>query len=165
LGNGLDHGASGTLEHRHNWRSVRSRVRDVGVALVSASVVVLLIGYALAGPSAKLTASVGPVVPRPGTSAFVLGRVLQVDGSGLEGARVEVRSAGRLAGTSVSDRAGSFRVQLHGRCTAYAISLRAEALGATVQTSSRRRLCPGDALPIDAHVVTQGHYLWVPGPR
>lgn len=163
---GLDHAATRThIEHASVARSWRGYFRDVTVALASAVVVVLLVAYALAGPSAELSASVGPVVPRPGTSAFVLGRVLQVDGSGLEGARIEVRRSGRLAGTTVSDDAGAFRVELRGGCSAYVISLRAKAQGSTVGTVSQHRLCPGDALPVDARVVTQGHFLWVPGPR
>ncbi len=140
-------------------------MRDVAVALGSALVVAILVAFALAGPSAKLTVAVGPAVPRPATSAFVLGRILQVDGSGLEGATIEVRRSGRLAGKTLSDDAGAFRVALRGGCSVYAISLHAKAQGSTVGTVSRRRLCPGDALPIDARVVTQGHFLWVPGPR
>jgi hypothetical protein len=76
-----------------------------------------------------------------------------------------VRRSDRLAGTTVSDEAGAFGVELRGGCSAYAITLRAEAQGSTVGTVSRHRLCPGDALPIDARVATQGHFLWVPGPR
>ena len=109
--------------------------------------------------------SVGSAVPSPGTKALVLGRILEADGGGLKGARVEVRRGGRLAGTTTSDAAGTFRVALRGGCARYAIALRAHAEGATVTTDSHQRLCPGDALPIDARVVTQGHYLWVPGPR
>jgi hypothetical protein len=127
--------------------------------------VVVLVAYALASPSIALTAAVGPVVPRPGTSAFVLGRVVAADGSALQGATVEVRREGRLVGKALSDDAGEFRVRLRGPCTGYAISVRAESQGSTVATSSRRRLCPGDALPIDARVLTYGHFLWVPGPR
>jgi hypothetical protein len=153
------------FERRPVARSFRRSLRDVFVASASVAVVGLLFAYALAGPSAKLAASVGPAVPRPGTTALVLGRVLQVDGSGLAGARVEVRSGQSVAGTGVSDRSGSFRVSLRGRCTAYSISLHADALGTSVDASTRRRLCPGDALPIDARVKTQGHFLWVPGPR
>lgn len=163
---GVDHVAMRTpLEHETDTRSWRGSVRDVTVALASAVVVALLVAYAFAGPSAELTASVGPTVPRPGTSAFVLGRILQADGSGLEGATIEVRHSGRLAGTTVSDDVGAFQVELRGGCSAYAISLRAKTQGSTVGTVSRHRLCPGDALPVDARVVTQGHFLWVPGPR
>ena len=163
MGN-LRHGARESA-HSRPGRPVRRAVRDAFVAASSLVVVALLVGYALAGPSAELTASVGPVVPRPGTSALVLGRVLELDGSGLEGARIEVRRGGRVVGADVSDRAGSFQVSLRGRCSAYSVAFRAEAIGEAVETTSRRRLCPGDALPIDARVETQGHFLWVPGPR
>lgn len=132
----------------------------------SAVVVALLVAYMFAGPSVELTASVGAAVPRPGTSAFVLGRVLEADGSGLDGARIEVRRrSGRLAGTGVSDEAGAFRVELRGGCSAYAVTLHATVQGSTVGTNLRQQLCPGDALPIDARIVTHGHFLWVPGPR
>ena len=140
-------------------------MRDVFVAASSVAVIGLLVAFALAGPSAKLAASVGPAVPRPGTTALVLGRVLQVDGSGLGGARVEVRRGTRVAGSGVSDRSGAFRVMLRGACSEYSISLSARTLGTSVDASTRQRLCPGDALPIDARVKTQGHFLWVPGPR
>jgi hypothetical protein len=144
------------------WRRF---ARDITVAFASMAVVLLLVAYALASPSVELTASVGPVVPRPGTSAFVLGRVVAADGGALEGASIEVRRGKRLVGRTASDSAGEFRIRLRGACTGYAISLRAHAQGSTVETSSRRRLCPGDALPIDARVLTYGHFLWVPGPR
>jgi hypothetical protein len=65
----------------------------------------------------------------------------------------------------VSDDAGAFRVYLLGGCAVYGISIRAHAVGATVETATRRQLCPGDALPVDVRVVTQGHFIWVPGPR
>lgn len=133
--------------------------------MASAGVIGLLVAYVFAGPTAKLSASVGPAVPRPGTTAFVVGRIVEVDGGGLEGALVEVRRGRKLAGVTISDDAGAFRVELQGGCSAYAISLKAEANGSTVGAHTRRRLCPGDALPIDARVVTQGHFLWVPGPR
>jgi hypothetical protein len=154
--------------HRERTAAARSWAgffRDVTVGAASVVVVALLVAYTLAGPSVELTASVGPAVPRPGTSAFVLGRVLEADGSGLEGARIEVRRSGRLAGTTVSDDAGAFGVELQGSCSAYAVTLRAEAQGSTVGTGLRRQLCPGDALSIDARIVTHGHFLWVPGPR
>jgi hypothetical protein len=129
-------------------------------------VLALLVLYAVAAPTASMRATVGQVVPRPGTAAVVLGRVLNSSGGGLKGARVEVRRTGRDAGTfAMSNAAGAFRVQLPGGCAVYEISVRARAAGSTVATTARRRLCPGDALPIDARVVTQGHFLWVPGPR
>jgi hypothetical protein len=162
----LDHVATRPqLERTAAARSWAGFSRDVTVGAASAVVVALLVAFALAGPSVELTASVGPAVPRPGTSAFVLGRILEADGSGLEGARIEVRRSGRLAGTTVSDDAGAFGVELRGRCSAYAVTLRAEAQGSTVATDLRHQLCPGDALPIDARIVTHGHFLWVPGPR
>jgi hypothetical protein len=132
---------------------------------MSALVVAFLVLFALAGPSSDLTASVGPVVPRPGSSAVVEGRVLEADGGALAGAQIRVTEAGRRVGAAVSDDEGSFRVELDGACSAYAISVRASVQGDDVVAGSTRRLCPGDALPVDARVVTNGHFLWVPGPR
>jgi hypothetical protein len=142
-------------------------MRDLLVALASAGVVALLVFYAIAAPTASMTASIGPVVPRQGSTAVVLGRVLGSSGGGLEGARITVARAGneRPIATARSGESGTFRVELTGACAVYDISLQARAAGATVKKSDQRRLCPGDALPVDAQVKTQGHFLWVPGPR
>jgi Carboxypeptidase regulatory-like domain len=140
-------------------------VRDASVALVSAAVLALLVLYAVAAPSARLTTSIADVVPRPGSVAVVQGRVLEPDGGGLEGARVVVRRGTRTAGSATTDDAGAFRVELPGRCAAYEVSVRAHAVGSSLSTSARRQLCPGDALPVDVRVVTEGHFLWIPGPR
>jgi hypothetical protein len=143
-----------------------SRIRDATVAFASAAVLGLLVLYAVAAPTVSLRTKVGAVVPLPGPTSVVLGRVLNSSGGGLKGAQIEVRRAGRQArATGVSNAAGSFRVRLAGSCALYAISVRARAEGSNVTTTLRHRLCPGDALPIDARVVTQGHFLWVPGPR
>ena len=124
-----------------------------------------LVFFALAGPTSELHASVGPVVPRPGLDAVVEGRVLTSSGGGLEGARVAVRRAGELTGQTLTDDAGAFRVELDGACSRYAILVSAKVDGSAVTAASTRRLCPGDALPVDARVITRGHFLWVPGPR
>jgi hypothetical protein len=153
------------LVTRRKGRSPHGRIRDVFVACASAGVLALLVLYAVAAPTATLSTDIGPVVPRPGSRAVVQGRVLETNGGGLRGARVEVRRTGRTAGTAVSDGAGVFRVELAGSCAVYDISLRARAEGSTVSAATRHQLCPGDALPVDARVVTQGHFLWVPGPR
>jgi hypothetical protein len=128
-------------------------------------VLALLIFYAVAAPTAKLTASVGPVVPRPGSTAAVQGRVVEPNGGGLHGAHIVVRRSGQVVGTAVTDKTGVFLVELSGRCASYDISVQARVVGSTVRTSARQRLCPGDALPLDVRGVTQGHFLWVPGPR
>ena len=131
----------------------------------SLGVVALLIFYAVAAPSAKLTASFGPVVPRPGANAVVEGRVLEADGGGLQGAQIVVREGGRPVGNGRSRDSGAFRIDLPGGCASYDISIRARASGSGVDAATQRRLCPGDALAVDARVVTEGHFLWVPGPR
>jgi hypothetical protein len=149
----------------HAPRSPHGSVRDVTVVCASAGVLALLVFYALAAPTAKLKASIGSVVPRPGSTAVVRGRVLEPNGGGLDGARIVVRRSGRTIGAAVSDDAGTFRVDLSGRCAVYDISVRAHAFGSTVETAARRQLCPGDALPMDVRMITQGHFLWIPGPR
>jgi hypothetical protein len=149
----------------HEARSPRVHFRDATIAFASAGVLALLVLYAAAAPSPGLTATVGPVVPRPGSTAVVQGRVIEPDGGGLDGAHVIVRRTGRTAGAAVSDDAGTFRVELSGPCAVYDLSVRARTLGSTVRTAARRQLCPGDALPMDVRVVTQGHFLWIPGPR
>lgn len=150
---------------RSRERARRSPVRDVLVACASAGVLALLVAYAFAAPTAELTASVGPTIPRPGSHAVVEGRVLEAGGGGLEGARIEIERAGRTAATTVSGDGGAFRLELDGGCSVYAISIRSEASGDPVEADARRRLCPGDSLPVVARVETHGHFLWVPGPR
>ena len=142
-----------------------SPLRDAFVASVSAGVVVLLVMFVFAAPTSRLDAEIGPVVPRPGAQAVVEGRVLAADGSGLEGAEVAIRGAGRTMRTARSSEAGTFRVPLAGSCSTYTVSVRAETNGEDVAAARRARLCPGDSLPVDARIVTQGHFLWVPGPR
>ena len=150
---------------RREPRRLHTGARDIVVALSSAAVLGLLVLYALAGPTARLSADIGPVVPRPGSTAVVQGRVVESNGGGLHGAQIVVRRQGLPAGAAVSDDAGAFRIELRGGCASYLIAIHAHAVGASVATNTRRRLCPGDALPVDVRVVTQGHFLWVPGPR
>lgn len=151
------------------WRqrptSVRARAHDAVVGTASLAVIGLLVLYAVAAPSAKLTASIGPVVPRPGNSAVVQGRVLNSSGGGLGGAEIVVRSQGRQLASVRSHDNGTFRIDLGRRCATYDVSIHARSAGTNVRTATSRQLCPGDALPVDAHVVTEGHFLWVPGPR
>ena len=144
----------------------RRLVRDVTVAGASVGVIALLVLYAIAAPDVSMSAKVGAVVPLPGQSAVVVGRVLGADGGGVKGARIEARRAGALAGSAVSSRSGAFRVALPDRCAFYDVLIRAHASGATVTAMVRhQRLCAGDALPVDARIATQGQFLWVPGPR
>jgi hypothetical protein len=163
----LDHAAPTTRQRRPRARerSLRTFFRDTVVGGASIGVLALLVAYAVAAPTAELNADVGPTVPRPGPTAVVQGRVLEAGGGGLDGAQIEVRAAGRQAESATSDDSGSFRVELSGGCAAYDISLLARADGETLRAATHRRLCPGDALPVDARVVTHGHFLWVPGPR
>jgi hypothetical protein len=163
------------LEHVGSHRDARSvllraeprhaSARDVAVALASVGVVALLIGYVFAAPTPELKLTVGQVVPQPGAAAVVQGRVLEPDESGLGGLRIEVRRGGAVSGAAVSDRSGRFRVDLTGGCGLYEITLRTKWQGSAVRRRAQHRLCPGDGLPLDARIVTQGHFLWVPGPR
>jgi hypothetical protein len=163
------------LEHVDSLRdtpSVRLRaeprhgtVRNVAVALASLGVVALLIGFVFAAPTPELKLAVGQVVPHPGAAAVVQGRALEPDESGLGGVRIEVLRGGAISGAAVSDGSGRFRVNLTGACGLYEITLGAKWQGSTVRQKARHRLCPGDGLPLDARIVTQGHFLWVPGPR
>jgi hypothetical protein len=161
--------ADAAVRDRHDrnvWRALRKLGRNVLVAGGSALVVGLLAAYAVAAPTVKLNVSYGAAVPRPGTTALVAGRVVAPDGNTFRGARVEIWRAGRLVAAQLSDRTGQFQIRLRGRgCAAYTISLHAKAEGASVESDARRRLCPGDALPVDAHLKSYGHFLWVPGPR
>ena len=156
-----------SASHRGRGSGLAAAARNLAVAVGSGGVLAFLVFYAIAAPTASLSASMGPVVPRQGSKPLVLGRVLGTSGGGLEGARITVTRAGleRPIATSTSERSGAFRVELPARCGVYEISLEARAVGSTVRKSGERRLCPGDALPIDAQVRTQGHFLWVPGPR
>ena len=166
FGRRLADAAAGELHERAVARSLRKLGRNVVVASGSALVVALLAAYALAAPTVKLNVAFGAAVPRPGTTALVAGRVVAPDGNTFRGARIEVWRAGRLVAAQLSDRTGQFQIGLRGRgCTSYTILLHAKAQGATVEKSASRRLCPGDALPIDAHLTSYGHFLWVPGPR
>jgi hypothetical protein len=128
-------------------------------------VISLLVLYAIAAPSVSMSAGIEPVVPLPGRDAVVVGRVLTSGGSGLKGARIEVHTPDGRSIAASTNSAGAFRVTLPGRCALYSVAIRATADGSTVSASVRHRLCPGDALPVDARVVTQGQFLWVPGPR
>lgn len=155
----------GTGRGRPEAEPRRTVLRNVVVALTSVSVVALLLGYAFAGPTPGLTLSVGHVVPQPGATAVVQGRAVEPDASGLGGVRVNVLRGGAIAAEAVSDRRGMFRVDLIGGCAVYEVTLQAKWRGSALEGEARRRLCPGDALPLEARVVTQGHYFWVPGPR
>jgi hypothetical protein len=146
-------------------RRAFSPLRNATVALFSAGVIALLVLYAIAAPSVSMSAGVGQIVPLPGRTAVIVGRVLASGGGGLKGAHIAVRSASGLTRTASSDAAGAFRVALPGRCALYSVAIRASADGSNVSATVRHRLCPGDALPVDARVVTQGQFLWVPGPR
>lgn len=92
------------------------------------------------------------------------GRAIEPDADGLGGVRVEVRRGRELA-AAVSDAAGRFRVDLTGGCGVYEVFLATRWQGSALESRASRRLCPGDALPLEARIVTQGHFLWVPGPR
>jgi hypothetical protein len=145
--------------------TLRRKGRDVVVACASVLVLAFLVLFAVAAPSNELSASVGSVVPRPGESVNVEGRIVGASGDGLEGAEVVVRRAGMEPARALTNSSGRFRVSFRAACATYDVSLAAVASGDEVATSTTSRLCPGDSLPVDARVVTHGTFLWVPGPR
>ena len=145
--------------------SPRQVVRNVLVAGASVAVVVLIGFVAFATPSSKITAQIGPVVPRPGANAVVEGRVVSASGSGLAGAQVAVTRVGGKREVASSGENGAFRVVLDGGCSTYTVLVRAQTNGDALETASKARLCPGDSLPVDARVKTYGNFIWVPGPR
>jgi hypothetical protein len=163
----LDHAGTGASPRlgRRPASAGRRVLRDVVVAAASACVLALLVAYALAAPTPELRLAVGQVVPRPGATAVVEGRAVEPDQDGLDGVRITVRDGQALVGAAVSNDAGTFRVDLDGPCRRYDVEVRASWQGSELERRTQRRLCPGDSLPVDARVVTQGHYLWVPGPR
>ena len=99
----MDHVARTTRSRRTRARErSRSLLRDTVVALSSAGVLAFLVAYAVAAPTAELSADVGPTVPRPWETAVVQGRVLTAGGGGLDGAQILVRSAGGTSRTATS---------------------------------------------------------------
>ena len=136
-------------------------VRDFATAVVSIAVVAFLVAYALTKPSVTLAAAAN-VEEHAGNDAVVAGRVLDSDGDGLAGA--EVRAA-RPGGTALSARSGErgyFRLELPGACAVYDVDFAAAAHGSQLRKSLRQRLCPGDALEVDARIVADGQLLWMP---
>jgi hypothetical protein len=91
------------------------------------------------------------------------GRILESNGGGLENAALEVSGP---TGTRIAraGKQGFFRLDLLGSCSTYRIALRARSHGRALATRLARRLCPGEELEVDARVVVDGHFIWMPTP-
>ena len=122
-----------------------------------------LAGYALSGPGLKLAAAAADVHAHGGRQAVIHGRIVESNGGGLANAALEVRGP---AGTRIAraGRQGFFRVDLLGSCATYRIALRAKSHGRELGTRLARRLCPGEELEVEARVVVDGHFIWMPTP-
>ena len=81
---------------------------------------------------------------------------------GVGGATVLVSAPGREAqvGTTVED--GTFRIGLGGPCSSYRLEVDARADGRALSTAATRRLCPGQALELEARVTSSSQLLWMP---
>jgi hypothetical protein len=143
-------------------RSPRALFRDCAVALASAAVVAFLVGYALTTPRFTLRTTVSGVEHHPGSAAIVQGRVLEADGDGVGDAEVRVRRARGVSRVTRTGEEGRFRVDLGGSCAASRIEVSVRTEAKIVRSTLRRQLCPGDAVEVDARLVTRGHLIWVP---
>jgi hypothetical protein len=140
---------------------VRTAVRDVLVFAGSVAVLLFLAAYALADPGLKLAAVAGHVREHAGREVVVDGRVLESNGDALTNAVVEVRGPdrSRLARAGAQ---GFFRVDLLGPCAIYRIVLRGRSHGRLLVTRLEHRLCPGDELEVEGHVVSDEQFIWMP---
>lgn len=135
--------------------------RDALVFTISLAVVLFLAAYALSDPGLELAAATGDVRGHAGRQALVEGRILESNGSGLASARVEMQGP---AGTRVAytGRQGFFRLAYLGSCATYRIALRGRSHDRDLVTRLKRRLCPGDAVEVEARVVADGQFIWMP---
>ena len=139
-----------------------SGVRDGAVALGSVGVVVFLIAYALSTPSVRVEAAVAAVSEHAGRDGVVHGRVLEAAGDPVEDAEVRlVRAGGAIRATHTGER-GYFRLDVTGSCASYRIVFRVRGESERTEKELARELCPGDAVEIEARVVTDGQFIWVP---
>ena len=140
---------------------VRTVGRDLLVFASSVAVVLLLAAYAFSDPGLRLAVAAVDVRAHAGREVLVDGRILGSNGDGLSGATVEVRGP---AGTRVahSGDEGFFRLGLPGSCASYRIVFRGRSHGRPLVTRLSHRLCPGDALEVEGHVVSDGQFIWVP---
>lgn len=138
-------------------------MRDCVVALGSVAVIAFLVAYALSSPTARVEAAVAGVTEHAGRNGIVHGRVLEATGDPVEDAEVRlVRVGGRETATRTGER-GYFRADVTGSCAAYRIVFRLDAdRGTSAETGVAREICPGDAVEVEARVVTDGQLVWVP---
>lgn len=136
--------------------------RNGAVALGSIGVVAFLIAYALSTPTVRVEAAVAAVSEHAGRNGVVHGRVLEAAGDPLEGAEVRLVGPGRVSRVARTGGRGYFRLDVQGSCAAYRIVFRVRGEGGPSEETIPRELCPGDAVEIDARVVTEGQFVWVP---
>jgi hypothetical protein len=142
--------------------SVRDRARDGVVALGSVGVVAFLIAYALSSPRVEIHAAVAAVAQHPGRQAVLHGRVLEAGGDGITEAVVRVERPGSTPLVARSGDRGYFRVDLAGACARYRVVLSVGEQDPPVEAAFDRRLCPGEAVEVDARVTSAAQLVWVP---
>jgi hypothetical protein len=140
---------------------LRSHARDAFVFACSAAVIVFLVFFTFADPGVQLASHLSGPTAHTGSSALIAGRVMDGDG-GVGGATVLVSAPGRdtRVGTTAED--GTFRIGLGGPCSSYRLEVDARADGRTLSTAATRRLCPGQALELEARVTRSSTLLWMP---
>lgn len=143
-------------------RSLRDRARDCAVALASAAVVAFLVAYALTSPSFRLEAAVAGIEGHAGRQAVVHGRVLEANGEAIADAEVRVHRPGAKDQIGRSGARGYFRLDLRGSCARYAIVLLVRAEKRLLQKALNRDVCPGQAVELQARVVADGQFVWMP---
>ena len=131
------------------------------VVLASAAVVAFLVAYAVTSPSFRLDAAVAGVEEHEGRQAVVHGRVLEADGEGVADAEVRARRLGASAVEHSGER-GYFRLDLVGPCARYEIVLLVPAEKRLLRKTLNRDVCPGQAIELEARVVADGQFVWIP---
>lgn len=143
-------------------RTIRDRARDGAVALVSVGVVAFLIAYALSSPSVEIDADVAAVEQHPGRHAVVHGRILEAGGDPVIDAEVRVERSGTSSLVAHSGERGFFRIDVTGACARHRIVVSVREQDHPVATTFRRRLCPGDAVEVNARLSSASQLVWAP---
>lgn len=124
-------------------------------------VVAFLVAYALSSPTVEIDAAVAAVEQHPGRQAVLHGRVHDASGDGVADVEVRVERPGVRAVVGQSGERGYFRVDVVGACNRYRVVLRLPE-SEDAATEFGRELCPGDAVEVDARLVSEGQLVWVP---
>ena len=140
---------------------LRSRARDAFVFACSAAVIAFLVFFTFADPGVRLASHLSGPTAHAGSAALVVGRVTDGDG-GVGGATVLVSAQGREARVGTTAEDGTFTIGVGGPCSSYRLEVEARADGRALSTAATRRLCPGQALELEAHVTRSSQLLWMP---